>query len=277
MEYKTLGDWCKFLEKNFSNDIMIPTLPVIIRLDGNNFHNWTKGLKKPFDKNLTDLMIETTKFLVNETNAIIGYTQSDEITLILYTSDKKSALYNDGKKQKIISKLTANCVNYFNEKRKELLPDHNKIAVFDCRIYQVPTLHDACIQLLWRELDATRNSIQCLAQSNFSHKSLQNLNCSLLQDKLLKEKNINWNELEDRYKRGVYVRKVHYTNDINAQNLSAEEISKLPLKHNILTSKCCIYTRTSVEILNLPIFNKIQNKVEVIFNSATPILKENNE
>ena len=50
MEFNTLGDWCKFLEKNFSNEVMIPTLPVIIRLDGNNFHNWTKGLERPFDK-----------------------------------------------------------------------------------------------------------------------------------------------------------------------------------------------------------------------------------
>lgn len=62
-DFKTLGDWCKFLEKNFSPELMIPTLPVIIRLDGNNFHSWTKGLERPFDKNLTELMIETTKFM----------------------------------------------------------------------------------------------------------------------------------------------------------------------------------------------------------------------
>lgn len=52
MDFQTLGDWCKWLEKNFSNEVMIPTLPVIIRLDGNNFHNWTKGLERPFDKSV---------------------------------------------------------------------------------------------------------------------------------------------------------------------------------------------------------------------------------
>jgi tRNA(His) 5'-end guanylyltransferase len=114
---------------------MIPTLPVIIRLDGNNFSTWTKSLTKPFDSRLTQLMVETTKFLVQETNAVIGYTQSDEITLVLYSNDRKSSIYNDGKKQKIVSKLTAKCVNFFNERRKELLPDHNKVAVFDCRVY----------------------------------------------------------------------------------------------------------------------------------------------
>ena len=113
MKFKTLGDWCKWLERNFSTEVMIPTLPVIIRLDGNNFHSWTKGLNRPFDENLNNLMIDTTKFLVEETNAVIGYTQSDEITLILYSDDKKSSLYNDGKKQKILSKLTAKCVNHF--------------------------------------------------------------------------------------------------------------------------------------------------------------------
>ena len=49
---QTLGDWCKWLEKNFSLDIAIPTLPIIIRLDGNNFSKWTRGLEKPFDDRL---------------------------------------------------------------------------------------------------------------------------------------------------------------------------------------------------------------------------------
>jgi tRNA(His) 5'-end guanylyltransferase len=169
MDFETISDWCKWLERNFSPDVMIPTLPVIIRLDGVGFSKWTKGLEKPFDSRLTELMIDTAKFLVKETGAIISYHQSDEITLILYSSDRKSALYNDGKKQKILSKLTAKCVNFFNERRKELLPDHNKIAVFDARIYQTPTLHDACVQLIWRENDATKNSVSMLAQSLFSH------------------------------------------------------------------------------------------------------------
>jgi tRNA(His) 5'-end guanylyltransferase len=70
-ENKNLADWCKWFEKNFSPEIMIPTLPVIIRLDGNNFHNWTKGLEKPFDRKLTELMTETTKFLVQALNQMI--------------------------------------------------------------------------------------------------------------------------------------------------------------------------------------------------------------
>ena len=159
MTFEKLGDWCKWLEKNFSNETAIPTLPVIIRLDGNNFSKWTKGLKKPFDDGLIQLMIETTRFLVEETNAVVGYTQSDEITLILFSDDRRKQIYNDGKKQKVLSKLTAQCVSFFNENRAKYLPNHNKTAFFDCRIYQCPTLHDAAVQLLWRENDAIKNNL----------------------------------------------------------------------------------------------------------------------
>jgi len=168
MKIDTLTEWCKWLEVNFSPDIMIPTLPVIIRLDGNNFKNYTKDLKKPFDEGLSQLMIDTTRFLVELTGAVVGYTQSDEINLILYSNERRKSVYNDGKKQKILSKLTAKCVTYFNNNRPMWLPEHDKIANFDCRIYQTPTLEDAAAQLLWRENDATKNSISMLAQSIFT-------------------------------------------------------------------------------------------------------------
>src|SRR5690606_25399352 len=126
----------------------------------------------------------------------------------------------------ILSKLSAKCVNFFNEKRKELLPNHNKIAVFDCRIYQTPTLQDACAQLLWRENDATKNSIQMLAQSLFSHRELQSLNSSQLQDKMMIEKNVNWNDLEVKFKRGTYVKRIQ-----TSMPFSVDELKVLPPKH----------------------------------------------
>jgi len=267
MNFEALSDWCKWLERNFSPEIMIPQLPVIIRLDGNNFHNWTKGLERPFDRKLTELMTETTKFLVQETNAVVGYTQSDEITLILYSSDRKSSIYNDGKKQKILSKLTAKCVNFFNEKRVELLPDHNKVAVFDCRIYQTPTLHDACVQLLWRENDATKNSISMLAQSMFSHKELQNLNTSEMQDRMMLEKGVNWNDLEPKLKRGTYVKRIK-----TSKPFSKEELKDLPSKHQAHKNPDLIIERSVIKEVEFPIFNSIVNKEEVIFFDAEPIV-----
>ena len=269
MDFKTVSDWCKFLEKHFSPEIMIPTLPVIIRFDGVGFSRWTKNLEKPFDGKLTELMIETAKFLVEETNAIIGFCQSDEITLILYSSDRKSGIYNDGKKQKILSKLTGKCVQFFNVKRLELLPNHNKVANFDCRIYQVPTLHDACVQLLWRENDATRNSIQMLGHAHFSDKQMFELNTTEIQDKLMLEKGINWNDLEVRFKRGTYVRRVK-----TSKPFTAEEISQLPPMHKAHKDPNLVIERNSISVIDMPIFNKITNQVDVVFNGADPIVGE---
>lgn len=269
MDFKNLSDWCKWLEKNFSPEVMIPTLPVIIRLDGNNFHNWTKGLKRPFDEDLTDLMVDTTKMLVQETNAVIGYTQSDEITLILYSGDRKTAIYNDGKKQKILSKLSGKLTPYFNETRKKYLPNHDKIANFDARIYQTPTLHDAAIQLLWRENDATKNSISMLAQSLFPHQELQNLDGNQMQEKMWKEKGVNWNDLQVKFKRGSYVKRV-----VTSKPFSAEEISSLPPKHKAHQDPNLIIERSIISSVELPIFNSIKNKADVVFFDVEPIVSE---
>jgi tRNA(His) guanylyltransferase len=256
----TLGDYCKWFEKNFSPEIMIPELPVIIRLDGNNFHNWAKNLDKPFDDRLMELMTDTTKFLVEETCANVGYTQSDEITLVLYSEDYQKSIYHEGKKQKILSKLTGVCVNYFNTRRQDLLPDHNYFANFDCRIFQVPNLGWAYKQLLWRERDATKNSISMLAQANFKHKELEGLNGSQLQDKLMIEKGVNWNDMPVHKKRGTYVKRTKVTS-----KFTTEDLAKLPPKHQAHSNPDLEFTRTLVQTIEFPILSKIADPITTIF------------
>lgn len=267
MKFVTLGNWCKWLEKNFSPEVMIPGLPTIIRFDGNSFHTYCKGLVKPFDENLTDLMIATTKFVVEETNAVVGYCQSDEISIILYSADRKSPIYHEGKKQKILSKLTGKLITFFNDQRQMYLPGHNKTALFDARIYQVPTLDDAVAQLIWRENDATKNSISMLAQSHFSHKSLQKLSGSQMQDRLMLEKNVNWNDLPVKFKRGTYVKRYYVDTPF-----TVDELNTLPPKHKAHSDPNLIITRRKVRVLEYPIMTTIKNKVDVIFNNASPIL-----
>ena len=228
-----------------------------------------KILKRPFDDGLVNLMVDVTKYLVQETNAIIGYTQSDEITLILHTPDWKSAIYNDGKKQKILSKLTAKCVNYFNERRPFWLPNHNKTAIFDCRIYQVPSLQDACLQLLWRENDAVKNSISMLAQANFAHNRLQNLNGNQLQELMMVEKGLNWNDLPSPNKRGSYVKRT-----VISTPFTVEELKTLPPKHNAHKNPNMVVERSVIELMDMPIFSKLKNKVGVVFYNEQPELYE---
>lgn len=263
--FSTMGDWCKWLERNFSPETMIPTLPVIIRLDGVNFHKWTRGLESPFDTGFNDLMLETTKRLVLETNAAIGYTQSDEITLVLYEPNRKSAIYHAGKKQKILSKLTGVCVTTFNEQRKIFLPEYDKLANFDARIYQVPTLDDAAVQILWRENDAVKNSISCLAQRHFSPKAVHGLNGNQLQDKLMLEKGVNWNDLPVKFKRGRYIRRVK-----TVKPFTIPEIEGLPLNHDARRNPNLTVERSIISEVEFPIFSKVKNRAGVIFFGEEP-------
>lgn len=58
--------------------------PVIIRLDGKAFHTFTRGFDKPFDNAMMYAMQHTMGCLCeNIQGCVLGYTQSDEITLVL--------------------------------------------------------------------------------------------------------------------------------------------------------------------------------------------------
>ena len=218
-----LGDRMKQYE-SVSKTRLIRRMPVIIRLDGCHFHTFTKGFEKPFDEVLMCSMIRAMKFLCqNIQGCVFGYTQSDEISLILVEYKKlTSSAWYANEIQKMCSVAASMCTLKFNEifrnevhshipqyfanKKEGLLAAYNKAlktgAVFDCRAFNVPK-EDVCNCIIWRQQDATRNSIQSLAQSVFSHKELNGLSCDKLQDKLFKERGINWNDLEVYKKRGT--------------------------------------------------------------------------
>jgi tRNA(His) 5'-end guanylyltransferase len=205
-----------------SKSCLIRRTPVIIRLDGCHFHTFTKGFVKPFDEVLMCSMIRTMKFLCqNIQGCVFGYTQSDEISLILVDYKKlTSSAWYDSEVQKICSVATSLCTLTFNrifreEVHKRIIHTnlnslpiaaYNKAleigATFDCRAFNVPK-EDVCNCIIWRQQDATRNSIQSLAQSQFSHKELHGLSCDKLQDKLFTERGINWNDVEIYKKRGT--------------------------------------------------------------------------
>lgn len=201
-----LGNRMKEYEMQNRSKLM-KKVPIIIRLDGKSFHTYTRGMKRPFDEKLGSAMKETMKFLCTKIPQVrLGYTQSDEITLVL-TNDTRldSDTWFDNQIQKIVSISAAMATFKFNE---IMYSETNKMALFDSRVFTVPNYIEASNCVYWRQLDAKRNSVQMLAQSLFSHKELQGLSAVTLIEKIKNEKNIEWDSLETWKKWGSCCKKV---------------------------------------------------------------------
>lgn len=204
-------------------------MPVILRLDMRAGHSFTKGFKRPFDEVFIKSMQNTAKYLCeNIQNCKLSYQQSDEITLLLVDYDKLNTDcffdYRVDKLCSIAASMATMVFNkffekYVNEYRfskwdgiskyedgtwgyiQTLLNAVDKGAMFDARCLNIPK-EEVTNNFYWRQLDASRNSIQMVGQANFSHKELQNKSCNDIQDMLMTQKDINWNDLPIYQKRG---------------------------------------------------------------------------
>jgi len=223
-----LGKRMKENYENVSKTRLVRRMPVAIRIDGKAFHTFTRGFKKPFDWILIESMQETMKYLCeNIQGCVFGYTQSDEITLILVDYDKlETCAWFDYEVQKLCSIAASMATMKFNKVFDQKTNDYwfpqryniaevkvgeywsalrksaENGAMFDARCFNIPK-EEVTNLIYWRQLDATRNSIQMVGQANFSHKQLHGLSCNDIQNKLLTEKNINWNDFPIVAKRGT--------------------------------------------------------------------------
>jgi len=257
-----LGDRMKNYE---STSRFMPLLPIIARLDGKAFHSFCRGLAKPYDERLNRLMVAVTKFLVEETSARMGYTQSDEITLVWYSDNFESQVFFDGRIAKMLSILSAMTTMEFNRLLPTFIPEKAKLRpLFDCRVFQVPTLEEAANCFLWRERDATKNSISAAGQANFSHKQLLGKHGGMIQEMLF-QKGINWNDYPAFFKRGSFVQKRKVS-----RPFTTEEIAKLPAKHAARSNPELVVERSEIRILDMPPFSKVTNRAKVIFEGADP-------
>jgi tRNA(His) 5'-end guanylyltransferase len=261
------GDRMKLLESAEAGRRLMPLLPALARLDGKGFSRFTHGMERPFDKRMSDLMVETTKYLVQETNAVCGYCQSDEITLAWYSDDYNSQIYFDGKIQKMVSTLAAKCSVIFNRMLPDFLPQEyaERLPTFDCRVWNVPTLSEATNCFLWRENDATKNSISMAARHYFSHKSLDSKNGSEMQEMLWKEHGVNWNNYPDFFKRGTYVQRKK-----SVRKFTIEELELLPKLHEARKNPELLIERSDVMVVAMPKLSSVANRVNVIFFGEDP-------
>ena len=222
-----LGDYLKQFESVETTRVCPLGKPMVARLDGRAFHTFTRGLDRPFDERLTQLMRETTQFLVKETDALVGYCQSDEITLVWYLpNDTESQYLFGGRIQKLTSILASMASVEFNRNLAFLIPAKSSaFPLFDARVFSVPTLKDAFLCVLWRERDAIKNSITMYALSKFSHKLLQNVNGEQKRA-MLRDIGCPWEDLPLRHRRGTY-----FTRVVRERMLTEEEMVDIPVQY----------------------------------------------
>ncbi len=225
--FSKIGDRMKAFEKKEKKKLT-QKLPVIIRLDGRSFSNYTKGFEKPFDEMIIGAMKHTTTKLCEEIqNVKIAYSQSDEITLVLVDYEKEDTQqWFNGELDKILSISSSIATYHFNDYMERMYWSKNldktkKPANFDSRAFNIPK-HEVNNCLLWRQQDAVRNSISALAQSVYSHKQLHGKNTGTMLE-MLKDKNIDWEKLEVYKQRGFCVIKEYFV--INADEKDEKSTS----------------------------------------------------
>lgn len=204
MSHDSLGDRMKGYE-DVSRTRLTRRSPVIVRVDGKAFHTLTRTLDKPYDEHFTRCMDEVALGLCREIQgAALAYVQSDEVSVLLvdYHTHETQAWF-DNQVQKMASVAASTATVAFNlewlRRPQGLAPGWGK---FDARVFSVPR-EEVVNYFVWRQQDAVRNSIQGLAQANFSQKALHGLSCDQLQEKLFQERGINWSrDVPVRHKRG---------------------------------------------------------------------------
>ena len=230
-----LGNRMKIFYEEIPKTRLMRRCPVICRLDGKAFHTFSRGFKRPFDDVLIKTMQETAKYLCeNIQGCQLAYTQSDEISLLLIDYQRfETSAWFDYEIQKMVSISASMATLEFNrqfldnvnewqsncglkeETDSDIIEQLYKLqdtyieaeykgAMFDARVFNIPR-EEVTNYFYWRQLDASRNSIQMVGQANFSHRELQHKSCNDIQDMLMSQKGINWNDFTTYQKRGSCV------------------------------------------------------------------------
>lgn len=253
----------KGYERRETGRLFLPLVPVYARIDGRSFSNFTRGMKRPYDPDMMEAMQETTRWLVEQTGALIGYTQSDEISLMFYSPTVASQIFFNGRIFKLTSSLAAMATAKFLEQAMAKWPGRvaQRLPTFDCRVFQPPTLEEGANAILWRVRDATKNAISMLAQAHFSHRQLQGKSGSEMQEMLFSTHGINFNDCSPFFKEGTFFQRRRVL-----RTLSPEELDKIPPKFRPEGP----VERTQVVRLDMPPFSRVTNRVDVIFHGADP-------
>jgi tRNA(His) guanylyltransferase len=262
-----LGDRMKRYEALEAGRRCMPLLPICARIDGKRFSKFTAGLARPYDERLSALMIDVTKHVVEVTHARVGYTQSDEISLLWHAEDPDQQVFLDGRIQKLTSVLASIATAKFNAELAERIPERRgQVAIFDCRVWTVPTRAEASNVFLWREQDASKNSISMAARHYYAHAEIDGKDGRAMHE-LLFAKGVNWNDYPACFKRGSFVQRRTIQ-----RPFSTDELDALPERHQARRDPTLVVERSEIRVLDMPPFGRVTNRVEVLFDGVEPEL-----
>lgn len=255
-----------------SKIFLTPGIPKIVRLDMRAGHTFCRDFVRPFDDVFSECMIHTTKELCAQvTGVVMGYTQSDEISLVIndVTEEGNINSFFNGNVEKIVSVSASIATIAFNKKYMEVvqaIPQDDKMkevyeknlwtAQFDSRVFCLPNVTGVHNYILWRQNDATRNSIQMAGHACFTQKQMHAKDNNEIQDMLMLEKGINWNDFPAKYKRGSMVVKEFY---------EKEAVTPDGVSHGTAV-------RSRWVEREIPVLTKDRTLVEDIFNRRYPCL-----
>lgn len=269
--FDDLGDRLKKLEMAEAGRAMMPGLPVIARLDGRAFHTFTRKFQRPFDPHMGTAMQVVTKALVKEFHAEVGYTQSDEITLVW----REPRLFG-GRFQKLTSVLAGYASSIFGRialtyAKNAAIAWPDIVPCFDCRVFQVPNPETAVDVLAWREYDAVKNSVSMAAQAVYSHKELHGKGRADKMDMLF-AKGINWNDYPVHFKRGIYFKRYNVE-----RLLTPQELEEIPEAHRPTGPVIRTHILPVRELAKYPIRQLGIGAASLIFSPPTMLTQEEEE
>jgi tRNA(His) guanylyltransferase len=250
-----LGDRMKGYERHETGRRFLPMLPVYARIDGRGFSKFTKGMNRPFDQGMTEAMIETTMYLVRETHALIGYVQSDEISLVWKAPDYTGSIFFDGKITKMTSVLAAMATAGFGRAIRGWEPYEDRYPAFDARVLQLPLDYEAANMFLWRAIDCRKNAVSMATRAHYSAKQMHGQSSRAMLE-MLSNKGVDFSAYPVAFREGTFVRRV---------------LHELP--HPFDNEKETVI-RAKVEVIPMPPFQRVANRTEVIIGGADPILMD---
>ena len=243
--------------------------PWIVRLDGRSFHSWTRGLDRPFDERLREAMARTTEAVVEEAGAWHGYTQSDEVNLVLWCTAEQEPAFG-GKLQKIVSLLAARATATFNEAIRELHPSHARrmgTGLFDARIFAVPGRGEAAAAIEERSRDCRRNAVRSIGHVRYGHKALLGVGTRELIERLESDDDPvqAW---PGRHIGGIAISKRRVK-----RRFKAHELDKLPPRHAARLDPQVKIERTEVVRVENPTYRDTAQAVGMIFGWRDEIVE----